>query len=152
MEIDLNKDILVDGKDLKVVIVLPYFNESMGLELLENTKAELIKNSVLSENIIVIRVSGALEIPFACMMAIKKHQPNAVIGLGVVVRGETSHYDLVTDICFSGMMEVQLKSGVPIGFGVLACEDEEQAKVRISKEGLNKGKQVAQAVLLQTEL
>lgn len=151
MIIDKN-DIKVDGKNLKICIVLPYFNDSLGLELLENAKEELIANNVLSNNIKVFRVAGALEIPFACQKIIKQNTPHAVVTLGVIIKGETDHYDLVAKNTYRGIMEVQLKTGVPISFGVLACNNLEQAKQRVSKEGLNKGKYAVQAALTQSLL
>lgn len=142
----------IDGKNLKISIIVPYFNEEIALELLENSKKELIENNVKEKNISIVRVEGALEIPFACQKIIEKEKPNGIIALGAVIRGETSHYDLVCENSFSGMMQVQLKTGVPIAFGILTCENVKQAKTRASKNGENKGKQIAQAILLQTTL
>lgn len=152
MEIDTKNSIEIEGADLKIVIILPYFNESIGMELLKNAKEELLRNNVKPENIKEIRVAGTLEIPFAAQKVIEKTNPDAIIALGIVIRGETSHYDLVTEATHSGLMDVQLKTGTPIAFGVLACENEEQAKHRASKKGLNKGKQAAQAILIQTTI
>lgn len=151
MKIDEN-NIQIDGSNLKIAFVLPYFNEAMGLELLKNAKEELLNNQVIEENITVTRVAGALEIPFACQKIIENQKPDAVIALGIVIRGETSHYDLVTQNCHQGIMDVQLKSGTPISFGILACENTAQAKERISKTGLNKGKDAAIAALIQALL
>ena len=136
-----------NGKNLKIAIVLPYFNEKLGLELLKNAKEELLKNNVQEKNIAIIRVAGALEIPFACKKIIGKMKPDAIIALGVVIRGETSHFELVTNTTYQGLMKVQLDTGIPISFGILACENIGQAKKRI-----NKGREAAQAALLQTLL
>lgn len=151
MKID-NLKIRIDGKRLKIAIVLPYFNESMGLELLQNTKEELLANQVKDKNIKLFRVAGALEIPLACQKIIAKEKPNAIVALGIVVRGKTTHYDLVVKNSYQGIMEVQLKTGTPIAFGILACENLKQAHERISKKGLNKGKDAAKAALIQTLL
>ncbi len=151
MEID-KRNIAIDGENLKIAIVLPYFNESIGLGLLENAKSELLENRVKEENIKVVRVSGALEIPLACKKIIEKEKPDAIIALGVIIRGETSHYDLVTENSYKGIMQTQLDTGTPISFGIIACENLEQAKSRSSKDGLNKGKDAAQAALIQSKL
>ena len=151
MEIDKN-NIKIDGRGLKIAIILPYFNESLGLELLKNTKVELISNNIKGKNIKIVRVAGALEIPFACQKISQKEKPDAIIALGVIIRGETSHYDLVTKNCYNGLMQVQLKTGIPIAYGVLACENLKQAQKRVSEKGLNKGKKAAQAALIQTTL
>ena len=95
MEIDKN-EININGEKLKIAIVLPYFNESIGMELLQNAEEELIKNKVKKENIKVFRVAGALEIPLACKKIIKNEKPDAIIALGVKIRGETTHYELLT--------------------------------------------------------
>ncbi len=149
MQIEKKTEIKVDGRKLKIAIFLPYFNEELGLELFENTKIELLKNGVQEKNINLVRVAGALELPFACKkIALKK--PDAIIALGIVIRGETSHYDLVTETTHQGLMKVQLKELVPVIFGILACENLKQVKDRVSAKGLNKGKEFAQAALIQT--
>ncbi len=147
-----DKQIKTDGSNLKIAIILPYFNENIGLELLRNTKDELLAHDVKEKDIELIRVAGALEIPFACQKTIQKKKPDAIITLGAIIKGETSHYDMVCENTYRGIMDIQLKSNVPIIFGVLTCENEEQANHRASKNGLNKGKQVAQATLIQATL
>jgi 6,7-dimethyl-8-ribityllumazine synthase len=149
MQIGKKTEIKIDGSKLKIAIVLPYFNEELGLELLKNTKEELLKNNVQEKNISLTRVAGALELPFACKkIALKK--PDAIIALGIVIRGETSHFDLVTETSHQGLMKVQLDETIPVIFGILACENLKQVKDRVSAKGLNKGKEFAQAALIQT--
>lgn len=155
MKIKKNNDIpeiRIDGSNLKICIVLPYFNDEIGLELLENAKKELLAHKVKEKNIKIFRVSGALEIPFACKKIIKKEKPSAIIALGVIIRGETSHYDLVCEETYRGIMDIQLNAEIPISFGILTCENINQAKNRASEEGLNKGKDAALAALIQTSL
>lgn len=140
----------INGKQLKIVIILPYFNDKLGLELLKNTKNELIVNNVQEKNIKLVRVAGSLEIPFACLKIIEKYKPDAIIALGVIIRGKTKHFDLVSENTHSGIMKVQLDKKIPISFGIIACEDEKQAIERISETKMNKGKEYALAALLQT--
>lgn len=137
----------IDGSKLKIAIVLPYFNQHVGLKLMESAKKELIKNNVKSENIKIFRVSGALEIPFACKKIIRKYKPNAVIALGIVIKGETKHFDLVTESAYNGIMKIQIEENIPIVFGILACNTGKQAISRISKGG-----EYAMAALLQTTI
>ncbi|PJC38611.1 6,7-dimethyl-8-ribityllumazine synthase, partial [Candidatus Peregrinibacteria bacterium CG_4_9_14_0_2_um_filter_38_9] len=85
----LDNALNVNGEKLKIAIVLPYFNEKYGLEMLENTKEELLKNNVKEKNIKLFRCAGALEIPFTCKQIIEKYNPDAIIALGIVIRGET---------------------------------------------------------------
>lgn len=145
-----NLQLDIDGASLKIAIVLPYFNEKLGLELLQNAKEELAKHGV--KDIEVIRTAGALEIPFACQKIIEKQKPDAIIALGAIIKGETSHYDMVCNTTYSGINTVQLKHNTPIIYGILTCDNMEQAKHRSGKDGLNKGKQSAQAALIQTQL
>ena len=153
MEISTNKKLpKINGENLKITIILPYFNEDLGIELFNNTKNTLIDNKVKEENIKIIRVSGALEIPFACQNEINKYKPNAIIALGVIIRGETKHFELVSENTYSGIMKVQLDKNTPIIFGILTCENIEQAKNRIDKKRLNKGHEFAMATLIQTTL
>lgn len=132
-------------KNLKIAILLPYFNEEYSLKLYENTEQTLKKHGV--KNIKLIRVPGALELPLAAQKIIKKERPNAVIALGVVLKGETSHYELVCNETFRGLMDVQLKLEIPIIFGVLTCKTEKQVKER-----LNRGEEFAKAALLTIKI
>ena len=152
MQLQDTHNITIDGENLKIAIILPFFNEIIGAELLENARYELLENKVKPENIEIIRVAGALEIPFACRQAIAKIKPHAIITLGVIIKGDTNHNELVAETTFKGIMDLQLASGVPISCGVLSCDTVEQAKERASTAGQNKGKQAAQAALLQTLL
>lgn len=141
----------VNGENLKIGIILPYFNEEMGSELMQNTKEELIKNGVKEDDIKVVRVFGALEIPYAAQKLFEQ-DIQAIISLGVVIEGETSHYDLVTNTCYQGLMSAQLGAGKPIIFGVLTCKTEQQAEERINKDKLNKGAEFAVAAIIQANL
>jgi 6,7-dimethyl-8-ribityllumazine synthase len=150
---EINKsDLKFDGSNYNISIILPYFNDELGNELLENCIASLKENQVSEENIKIARVAGALEIPLACQKVIEKHSPDAVIALGIVIRGETNHFDLVCNNCYNGILEVQLKTSTPIAFGVLSCENIQQAKDRVSKDKLNKGKDAALATLIQLNI
>jgi len=152
MKINQPKIPKIDGRKLKIAIILPYFNDELGLELFENTKAELLNQNVALKNIRLIRVAGCLEIPFACQKVIEKYKPNAIIALGIIIRGETKHFDLVSETAHQGIMKVQLDKKIPISFGIIACENTKQAIARVNKNKLNKGKEFAIAALLQTTI
>lgn len=152
MKLNNDTNLDLDGTNLEIAIILPYFNDKIGLELLKNAKKELIANKVREENIRIIRVAGALEIPFACKKIIKQSSLDGIIALGIVIRGETSHFELVTQTTYNGLMQVQLETETPISFGIIACENIEQAKKRASKDGLDKGKEATQALLIQLNL
>jgi 6,7-dimethyl-8-ribityllumazine synthase len=93
-----------------------------------------------------LEVPGAFEIPGAIAMAMNSGEWDGFVALGCVIRGETSHYDLITNHVARGLMELSI-SGVPLGFGVLTVENEEQAKVRADRKQKNKGAEVVAAVL-----
>ncbi|MBT3704888.1 6,7-dimethyl-8-ribityllumazine synthase [Candidatus Peregrinibacteria bacterium] len=140
------------GEDLNILVILPYFNETIGLELYQNTEETLLQNGVKKKNIKLLRIPGAFELPYAAQNEIKRSSPDAVIALGVVIKGETDHYDQVCDQTFRGLMDVQLKLETPIIFGILTCNTKKQAENRASSKGLNKGKSYALAALIQANL
>ena len=138
-----------NGQKLKIAIILPYFNEDIGLKLLEGSTEELKKHGVKSRNTEVIRTLGALEIPFACQKIIKRNKPDAIIALGVIIRGETYHFELVANETYRALMNLQLETDTPISFGILACENKEQAINRADPKGENRGKDATIAILNQ---
>lgn len=152
MKINQSKIPKIEGSKLKIAVILPYFNDELGLELFENTKAELLNQNVTLKNIKLVRVAGCLEIPFACQKIIEKYKPNAVIALGIIIRGETKHFDLVAETSHQGIMKVQLDKKIPISFGIIACENKKQAIERVQKNKLNKGKEFAITALIQTTI
>ncbi|MDZ4760713.1 MAG: 6,7-dimethyl-8-ribityllumazine synthase [Alphaproteobacteria bacterium] len=91
-------------------------------------------------------VPGAFEIPGAIALASQVQEFDGFVALGCVIRGETSHYDLICGEVARGLMDLSL-SGVPVGFGVLTCENEDQARVRADRKQKNKGREVVEAVL-----
>ena len=93
-----------------------------------------------------LEVPGAFEIPAAIAMAASTGEWDGYVALGCVLRGETSHYDLITNHVARGLMELSI-SGVPLGFGVLTCENEGQARIRADRKQKNKGAEVVSAVL-----
>lgn len=131
----------------KIAIVLPYFNENIGLKIYEKCRLELLKCGVKKQNITLIRVPGALETPFAAMRLAKKKSCNAIIALGVIVKGETDHYTYVCKETYRGLMNINLEARIPVIFGVLTAKTRKQAIERISK-----GKDFARNALKMTEI
>ncbi len=93
-----------------------------------------------------LEVPGAFEIPAAIAMAAGTGEWDGFVALGCVLRGETSHYDLITSEVARALMDLSI-SGVPLGFGVLTCENEGQARIRADRKQKNKGAEVVAAVL-----
>ena len=125
-----------EGDDLYIAIVVGRFNEFAGRGELEACLDELKKLGVPEDNITVMRVPGALEIPMALSM-IARSSPyvDAMIALGAVIRGETYHFEIVSNESARGIMDLQLKTGIPIANGILTCETDEQAVERLEIKG-----------------
>ncbi len=132
-------------KTLRIAIILSKFNEELATELSENTIKQLKKLGV--KKIDLYRVPGALELPFAALKVAKKEQHDAIIALGIVMRGETKHFDLVCEQTYAGLMEINTDEEMPVIFGVLAVENRKQALDRIRADKMNKGAEFAQAAV-----
>ena len=125
-----------EGDDLYIAIVVGRFNEYAGRGELEACLDELKKLGVPEDNITVMRVPGALEIPMALsMIALSSPYVDAMIALGAVIRGETYHFEIVSNESARGIMDLQLKTGIPIANGILTCETDEQAVERLEIKG-----------------
>ncbi len=135
-------------KSVKIGIVQSEYNSLITNVLLESCLAELKKSGVESKNIILQKVPGAWEIPIACQSLAKKNKLDVLITLGLILKGQTPHFDIIATACAQGIMEVSLKLDLPIIFGVLTTTTLAQAKARI-KGGAHgdKGIEAAQAAL-----
>lgn len=132
-------------KSLNIAIILPRFNDELGGELLQNVIDELAALGVKSTQL--YRVSGALELPYATLKIAKSKKYDAIIALGIIIRGKTKHFDLVSEISHQGLMEVNLDEDVPVIFGILAVENEKQAVERVRANKMNKGAEFARAAV-----
>ena len=121
------------GAGLRVAVVASRFNEDFCARLLAGALAELAALNVAAPDITTVRVPGALEIPMALQWLAQSGRYDALIALGVVIRGETYHFDLVANESSRGVMEVQLETGVPVANGIITTENEAQAEARIGK-------------------
>ncbi len=127
------------SKEIKIGIVAARFNEFITSKLLEGAKDGLLRHDVSEENIHVAWVPGAFEIPLIASKMAKSGKYDAVICLGAVIRGATSHYDYVCNEVSKGIASVSLESGVPVMFGVITTENIEQAIERAGTKAGNKG-------------
>ena len=123
------------GDGLQVGIVMSRFNQDIGEGLLSACTTELKRLGVAENSITLASVPGALEIPLALQTMAGSGRFDALIALGAVVRGETYHFEVVANDSCRALMEVQLRSGVPIANGILTCEDDDQALVRMQQKG-----------------
>ena len=129
--------LVADG--LRVGIVASRFNEFITAKLLSGAMDGLLRHGVREEDIQLAWVPGAFEIPLIAQKMARSGRYDAVICLGAVIRGATSHYDYVCSEVSKGIAAVSLETGVPVLFGVLTTENLEQAIERAGTKGGNKG-------------
>jgi 6,7-dimethyl-8-ribityllumazine synthase len=116
----------LDGRGMRVGVVCGRFNDVITLRLLDGVRRGLTALGVHEADIVEEWVPGSFEIPYAAKL-VAGSGVDAVICLGAVIRGETSHYDFVAGQCARGIQDVQLETGVPVMFGVLTTENDDQA-------------------------
>jgi len=137
----------------KFAIVVSRFNEFITHRLLHGCLKELKASGIKTSDICISWVPGAWEIPVTALKWTQKKDVGAVIGLGAVIRGETYHYELVANETARGMMDVSLKTGKPVVFGVLSTDTIEQANQRSRLDrGENKGRDAAQTALVMVDV
>lgn len=139
-----------DGK--KFGIIVARFNSFISEKLLEGALDTLQRSGAQPADIDVVRVPGAFEIPLIAKKMAGSHKYDAVICLGVVIRGATPHFDVVVNEVSKGSAQVGLETGVPVLFGVLTTETIEQAIERSGTKAGNKGAEVAVAAIEMANL
>ena len=135
--------------DGRYAIVVGRFNQFVVDSLVEGAVDALVRHGVDEDNITVVRVPGAYEIPLAAQAVAEKGEVDAIIALGAVIRGSTPHFDYVAGESASGLNKVQMDTGVPCSFGVLTVDTIEQAVERAGTKSGNKG---AEASLVAIEM
>ena len=133
----------VVAQQMKVAVVAARFNEFIVSKLVSGAQDALIRHGVDDDNIDIAWVPGAFEIPLIAQKFAQSGQYDAVICLGAVIRGATSHYDYVCNEASKGIAQVSLNTGIPVLFGVLTTENIEQAVDRAGTKAGNKGYDVA---------
>ena len=140
------------SRDIKVGIVAARFNEFITSKLLSGAMDGLIRHEVAQEDVEVAWVPGAFEIPLIAQKTAESGKYDAVICLGAVIRGATSHYDLVCNEAAKGVAQVGLKTGVPVLFGVVTTDTIEQAIERAGTKAGNKGYDCATSAIEMVNL
>jgi 6,7-dimethyl-8-ribityllumazine synthase len=123
----------------RFAIVVARFHADLSDMLLEGARRALRDCDVAEEDVTLLEVPGCFEIPVACRNAIEMQRFDALVALGAIVRGETAHFEYVAGECARGIMDVQLATGTPIGFGVLTTDTHQQARERAARKGADKG-------------
>ncbi len=141
-------------ENLKVLLVAADYYEDLATRLEQGAREVFLSAGMSEERILMRRVPGCWELPLATRGLIRRHSPDAAVALGVVIRGETDHYEHIAREACSGLMQVGLEEGVAVGLGVLTCDHFEQAEARcsVSPGDNNKGREAAQAVLRMLSL
>lgn len=132
-----------DSRDMKIGIIVSRFNGFITGKLLEGALEGVRSRGVQEENITVVRVPGAFEIPLMAEKMAASGRYNAMVCLGAVIRGDTPHFDYVCDSVTRGLGKVISKYQLPIGFGVLTTNNVDQAMERSGSKDANKGYEAA---------
>ncbi len=123
------------GAGLRIGIVVGRFNVDIGDGLLSSCTAALLKHGVAKKDMSIVTVPGALEIPLALQNMARSKKYDALIALGAVIRGETYHFEIVSNESARGITDVQLATGVPVANGILTTENDFQAEARMAEKG-----------------
>jgi 6,7-dimethyl-8-ribityllumazine synthase len=127
----------LEGCGLSIGIVMSRFNPDIGDGLLSACVTELTRLNVGAGDVEIATVPGALEIPLALQNLVQSERFDALIALGAVIRGETYHFEVVSNDSCRGVMEVQLDLGIPVANGILTCENDDQALARVRQKGID---------------
>ena len=125
----------LDGDGLRIGVVQARFNDAVCVALREACLAELLELSVAEEDVFVCTVPGALELPLALRKLAQTGEFDALVALGAVIRGETYHFEVVSNESAAGITRVGLDFSIPIANAVLTTENDEQAQVRAAEKG-----------------
>ncbi len=140
------KKTVKDASKLKVGIVASRFNEDVTDSMLEGARATLKEWRVKDANVHEARVYGSFEIPLACAELIRRHELDAVVAIGCIIKGETRHDEYLARATTDGLMRLMLDTGVPVGFGIITTNNLKQALAR-SRGNANKGSEATVAAL-----
>lgn len=141
-----------DGRGLRVGIVWSRFNLPVCEGLLSACVAELKRLGVADSDVRIANVPGALEIPLVLQSMAQSGQYDALVALGAVIRGDTYHFEVVSNDACRAIMEVQLHTGIPIANGILTCDTDEQAEVRMQPKGTDCAQAAVEMANLQKAL
>jgi len=143
---------ILDAKGCRFGVVVSRFNELLTGRLVEGALDCLARHGAREDDIVLVRVPGSWEIPLAAQRLAVTGKVDAVIGLGVLIRGATPHFDYIAAETAKGLASVALASGIPVSFGVVTSDTLEQALERAGAKAGNKGWQAAQAAIEMVQL
>lgn len=141
-----------DGGSRRIAVVASRFNEIITQKLVDGALDALTKHGVAYDDVDVVWVPGAWELPIAARHALGSGRYEALVAVGAVIRGETPHFDYVAGEASRGLMEAAREFDLPVGFGLLTCDDMAQAEARAGGAHGNKGWDAAVAALEMADL
>ncbi len=136
----------VDASGLRIAIAAARFNERLVEPLLGRVRRRLLAAGVKGRNMTVVRVPGSNELPLAASLLVGARKPDAVVALGVIIRGGTIHYELIANAATNGLMDVALRLGVPVINGIIVAENAAQARARCGGR-IDRGAEFADAAV-----
>lgn len=142
----------VRGSGRRVAVVASRFNETITRALVDGALEALVAHDVAFDDIDIVWVPGAWELPLAARRALESGRYDALVALGAVIRGDTPHFDFVAGEASRGLALVCIDAGIPIGFGLLTCDTMDQATARAGGVHGNKGWDAAVAALETTDV
>lgn len=137
---------------LRIALLVARFNSMITAQLLEGARQRLLEHGVAAENITVLYVPGAWDLPQAARRIADSRRYDAIVAIGCVIRGETAHFDYVAGHASDGLGQVALTADIPVVFGVLTTDTAEQAMLRADVYGADKGGEFAQSALAMLSL
>lgn len=140
------------GAGRRIAVVASRFNENITRALVDGALDALVRHGTAFDDVDVIWVPGAWELPIAVRRALATERYEAVVALGAVIRGDTPHFDYVAGEASRGLADAARDSDIPVGFGLLTCDNMEQALARAGGEHGNKGWDAAIAALEMADL
>src|SRR5256885_15061701 len=143
---------LPSGVGRRVVVLASRFNEAIVKKLVDGALDALLKSGVAFDDIDVVWVPGAWELPLAARWLLASERYDGLVAVGAVIRGDTAHFDYIAGETSRGLAAVSADSETPIGFGVLTCDTDEQAEARAGGAHGNKGWDAAVATLEMVDL
>ena len=146
---NLRRDVKVK-KDAKIGIAISLYNKDITDTLYESCVSELVKRGIRIKDIKTMEVPGAFELPYACKKLADTKKFDAIIALGAIIKGETPHFDFIAFACAQGIMEIGLRSKLPVVFGVLTTNNLKQAKDRV--KGGKKGDKGVESALTALQM
>lgn len=146
MKTDLTRHQL-SGQGFRFAIVVSRWNDKLTSRLAAGAREALVESGVSGDAIEQFEVPGAFELPVTCLKVATTREFDAVIALGIVIRGDTPHFDYVAGQAAAGILQASMQTGIPVMFGVITADTMEQAVARSGEKADNKGYEAARSAL-----